>query len=358
MAQPQNNIHCDLQTYRAPVFRYVLSILANESISESEIVRLIGTGGHKKYVSFLNRNGLASIVYTHLSKHKGLLQDDDIVREALRPMALASAANYLSQKSTLTKIHKVLDAADISYAVFKGAHVRESAYEQPWLRTTADIDVLVSKKDQSGAIDALRNSGMKYHHNPEVFSHEVTLTNQDTSVDLHWHIMRPGRTRVDMTEILLENCEFANGFWGMNPTATLFVLLTHPAINKYVCSPDASLIKIVDLCLWMMRSDIDHDRLLWLIKTAGMKTAAWSTLYLVNLLTNNQPYPALHEQLLPNYLQRKYIEFWVSKDLPTRYYNHRWLMRTAFSLSLHDNIADMIKAVIQLVGYPVKSKDV
>jgi hypothetical protein len=350
--------HYDLHSYRAPVFRATLSILEKKTFSGTELSNLIEQHGRERFVSFLAQNSLASIFYAHLTDNPDQLREEQAIKEALRLQSLADAAKYLSQKSTLIKTHKVFEAANINYAVFKGAHVRESAYEHAWLRTTADIDVLVTKEDREGAIEALKHSGMQYHPNLEVLSHEATLTNHDTSVDLHWHIMRPGRTRIDMTENLLEGAELCPDYKGMSPTATLFVLLTHPAINKYVCSPDASLIKIIDLCLWLKREDIDYNQLYVLINTAGLKTAAWSTLLLICLMTGEPQQKNLLKKLQPNYLQRKYIQFWVSKDLPTRFYNHRWLMRTAFSLSLHDNVADMIRAVSQLVGYRVKSKDI
>ena len=345
----------DLMGYRAPAFRYALAILNNGPLPGTGITEIVNQQGTERFIEFLNQNGLACIFHTHLSEQGSQSPELETFKEALRPFSLNAAARYLSQKRTLKKIHESLETAGIKYAIFKGAHVRESAYQQPWLRTTADIDVLVSNKDQSAAIEALKNSGMEYHYNPEVFSHEVTLTNSDTSVDLHWHIMRPGRTRIDMTDHLLENTELTHGYRGMNPTATLFVLLTHPAINKYVCSPDASLIKLVDLSLWMMHPDVDRDQLLALINASGLRTAAWSTLFLLRLLTNERDDKELAEELQPGILQRKYIQFWVSRDLPTRFYKHRFLMRAAFSLSLHDTVADIFRAVKQLRAYRLES---
>ncbi|MEH6587349.1 MAG: nucleotidyltransferase family protein [Halioglobus sp.] len=355
MTYAKNKGRFDLINYRAPVFRVAMAILNNSPVSEIDITGIIRLQGVDRFATFLNQNGLGCLFYKHLSEQASQIAELQATREKLRTVALTGAAKYLSQKRTLKKIHDVLEAAGIKYAVFKGAHVRESAYEQPWLRTAADIDVLVSNEDQSAAIVALSNSGMEYHHNPEVFSHEVTLTNSDTSVDLHWHIMRPGRTRIDMTDHLLENTELTHGYRGMNPTATLFVLLTHPAINKYVCSPDASLIKLVDLSLWMKHPDVDQDQLLTLINDAGLRTAAWSTLFLLQLLSNERDNKELVEEFQPGFLQRKYIQFWISRDLPTLLYNHRFLMRTAFSLSLHDNLSDMIRAVAQLIGYKLVS---
>lgn len=342
--------------YRAPVFRATLGILEQNSCDWGYLESVINREGVQEFIAFLIQNGLANIFYEHLSKHSGESKDEQDIKNALRPYALSDAARYLSQKGTLKKIHKAFETAGVKYAVFKGAHVRESAYQEAWLRPTQDIDVLVSVNDKAAAIEALIETGMQYHPNPEVLSHEVTLTNADTAVDLHWHIMRPGRTRVDMTEYLLGDAVFANGYWGMNPTATMLILLTHPAINKYVCSPDASLIKMIDLCLWMKRPDIDQNELLALINRAGLRTAAWSTLLLIKLMTNEQRYQALYEQLQPGYIQSRYIEYWVSRDLPTRYYDHRYLMRTAFSLSLHDNLADMVRAVALLAGYRMESR--
>ena len=346
-----------LHAYRAPVFQTILAILEDNPHPNFKHENIIKHSGWQSLVAFLTQNGLANIFYTHLSESSDYFPDAQAVKAALRTSSLIDAGRYLSQKHTLKTIHVTLENANITYAIFKGAHVRESAYQQAWLRNTADIDVLITDVDRERAIKALRDAGMEYHPNPEVLSHEVTLSDADTSVDLHWHIMRPGRTRTDMTETLLEDAELSNGYRGMNPTATLFVLLTHPAINKYVCSPDAKLIKLVDLHLWMKHPDINHDELFLLINKAGLKAAAWSTLFLLRLLTQEQRYPKLFDKLQPGYLHRGYLMFWISRDLPTRFYKHRLLMRTAFSLSLHDNCRDMMRATAKLIGYALKRKE-
>lgn len=301
--------------------------------------------------AFLSRNGVSSILYSQFSDCFSGSRQLDALQEKMRERALADAASYLSQKKTLSKINEALGAAHIRYAVFKGALVRETLYKQPWLRPTLDIDILVATKDKTRAIKALEETGMRHRPNPEVLSHETSLIEGNVNVDLHWNVMRPGRTRMDMTDSLLEGRVLRNGYQGMNPTASMFVLLVHPAISKYVCSPDATLIKMIDVYLSGKNAEVDWQKLVSLIDSAGLRTAAWATFFWLHLLLAAEPFESLATELQPGRLQSSYIAHWISNDLPTRFYTHRNLMRTAFSLSLHDRPSDIYRAIVQLLTH-------
>jgi hypothetical protein len=343
----------DLKTYRTPVFRTAIAMLDKDYDVTDDLGPLVEMHGVEAFLYFLQVNGLASIFHTHFSLIKNQIQDSDVLLDSLKTKSKTDAVRYLTQTSTLALMDKSFRAAGINYKVFKGAATRERVYPEPWIRPSADVDVLVAKDDKEKAIQVLVKAGMRYRPNAEVLSHEATLTYLKAAVDLHWDIMRPGRTRVDMTDALLSG---VGDNRLMEPTKNLFVLLVQPAINKYVCSPEATLVKYLDLHLSLKSADFDPLELAHLLSTAGLKTAAWSTLFMLELLTHRQQAPELSQSLAPGRIQRNYIQHWVSQDLATRFYLNRMLMRAGLGLSLHDGALDAARATLQLLRFKLRDR--
>ena len=235
--------------------------------------------------------------------------------------------------------------------------MRELVYDNPGLRPCIDIDILISRKNRDIAIKTLIDAEMKFLPNEEVFSHECMFVDKTTIIDLHWNIMRPGRTRVDLTEDILKASVTLNGISYVNNEANLFVLLVHPAINKYICSKDTFLIRLIDLYKFLNLFQFEWDIIIDLVEKGGVNTAAWSTLYWLSLF-NHKALPRETNLIKePSFYKRKYIEFWVNNNLPTKLYEHRLVMRFGFGIFLHDNIKDSLRAILKLVGRERKIPD-
>jgi len=301
--------------------------------------------GNNDFLQFLIFNGMAPLWHDAIiNKHQENVIDINFL-EKLRQVRLTAEANYLMQKKTLQKVHEVLTSAGIEYAVFKGAHIRELVYGNPALRPCTDIDVLVSKINRDEAIHALKNIGMEYKPEAKNISHEATLIDGPVQVDLHWHIMRPSRMRVDMTVSLLENTILNNGFLGLRDEASMFVMLVHPAFTKHVCNPYATLVRIVDLVHWIQIRSVNWEELFERCEVAGVKTAAWATIYWVYLLTEEKTLATFLYRMAPNSFQRKYLEFWINNNLPSKLVTTNNLVRLLFSLAIHDSFNDSIKTL-------------
>ena len=297
------------------------------------------------FLQFLIFNGMAPLWHDALiNSPQGNEIDADFL-EKLRQVRLTAEANYLMQKKTLQKVHETLTSAGINYAVFKGVHIRELVYENPAMRPCTDIDVLVSNHDRVAAIHALDNIGMEYRPVAKNISHEATLVDGPIHVDLHWHIMRPSRMRVDMTESLLDNAKINNGFLGLRDESSIFVMLVHPAFTKHVCNPHATLIRIVDLIRWIQFRSVVWEDIFELCEKAGVKTAAWATMYWAYLLTKNEVLGKHISCLAPNKIQRKYLEYCISNNLPTKLVTQKQLVRFMFSLTIHDSLKDCMRVL-------------
>jgi len=300
------------------------------------------------FVNFIQLHNLAPIWYDILKKNGVESLVGSQVLEMLRRQALQSAANYLLQRQGLNTIKQAFSELNAPYAIFKGAHIRELIYAQQAVRPSCDIDVLVSRADKVRAIKLLSENGYTIKAKAKDISHEVTLASKTVSVDLHWEILRPGRTRVDLTAELLNNSTEYPVYRGLNNEATLFVMLVHPVFAKYTSSDLASLIRMVDLIKWLQLQEIDFEKVYSLLKCGGVKTAAWITCSWLKLLTGIEFPESFVQATQPSPIKRLYLNSWLQRNLVSSLSNYPFLIKTGFTLPAHDNLGDACRATIRL----------
>ncbi len=308
------------------------------------ILATILAEGEGVFADFVVDQGLASLWHERLL---GVVGEpfSSIFLQRLKTERFNAAAVYLLQKNALTTIRSVLDAQGIAHVVFKGAHFRELIYPQPAVRVASDIDLLVAPEDRHAAIEALGEAGFSPSANLENLSHELTLSKGYLDIDLHWDILRPGRTRIPLTgEILRQRVDYTT-HWGPAPEATLFVMLVHPVITKYCTTPYSSVIRLLDIVLWMERMSPDWDAVAVLLERAGLKTAAWIMLEWLRLLTGRLPPEGFMQQISPGRMRRRYLAGWVAGNYSTRLLDHSWLIQLGFTLPAHDRPGDAWRAL-------------
>lgn len=304
--------------------------------------------GDTTFLNFILSQDLGPLWHYTL-QNAGLLEG--LPPETVEPLSgsrRVAVASYLAQRAALEKLGKMFDGQDIAYAVMKGVHVRECAYPEASLRTSCDIDILVLPGKKQMAARLLVDAGYKLHADPANISHEATFSNPPVDIDLHWDIMRPGRTRIDMAAGLLDRRQRINGIWGLSDNDTLFLMLTHPAFTKYVCSPNMGLARVADFLLWIKRRQIEWPAVLRLLDQAGLKTAAWTMLAWYSMLAPEQSLALLSEwrsSVRPGKLRSAYLQYWLTHDLPSRLINQPLPIQIGFTLAMHDKMADALHAL-------------
>jgi len=282
---------------------------------------------------------------------------------ALDERAMRLAARNLQEKVHLRAVHQLLEAAEIPYFIFKGAQLRHTLYPVPTLRSACDIDLFVPQTRRKTAIDRLVGAGFELHVEPRNASHEVSLTRGATHIDLHWHLMRPGRTRIDLGDHLFANrATFGEGLHGLDLPAGLLVALIHPAFTKHLASPRSMLIHLVDLHRLLERATATWDddawrRLIDILDRSGMRTAAWSSLYVLARCRGASGPDRLAARLRPGRLHRRYLEAWIDRDLIRRWFHRRFVIRAGFSLALQDSLTDAARAVVRKATPPALGRE-
>jgi hypothetical protein len=154
-------------------------------------------------------------------------------------------------------VDELFSAQGIAYVVMKGVHVRECIYPDPAVRPASDIDILIAPQDRRRAAQLLLDNGYTAQVLPNNVSFEASFRKGPVDIDLHWSMLREGRTRVDLTAGLLARRQQTHGVWGLSDSDAVFMMVTHPAFGKYVCSPNMGLGRVADFMQWMQQKPVD-----------------------------------------------------------------------------------------------------
>lgn len=289
-------------------------------------------------------------LWNELLRHtKKSVQFSDGFLNRIKPSTRHAALNYLAQQQTLFKAAAIFDNEGIPFAVYKGAHIREILYDKPAIRPSADIDILISPFDKERAIRSLTQSGFSMHSLAQNISHEITMSAESASIDLHWQILQPGRLRKNMTSDFLAARQKVSYFWGLSNEATLFIMLVHPVFAKYSTGPVASLIQMVDLVRWTQTEKIDWNLLSVWLHECGVQTAAWVTTDYLQFLTEKTLPESFIKTIQPSRLKAAYLRKWIRLNLSNRFFNQRIIIHAGFTLPVHDTIKDAFRAIHSVI---------
>src|SRR5688572_3518177 len=232
-----------------------------------------------------------------------------------------AAMLYMRQLGALREVDQLFARLGIEYAIFKGAATREFLYDDPSVRVCCDIDILVAPSQRVDAARALVGAGYRLKLDPSVVSHEVVLERDLVAIDLHWGLLRPGRTPDAITTQLLAQRQRHEDRWVLAEADALFVLLVHPVFSKHLSTSQMGLHRVADIVLWLERREVDWDRLHDHLDRCGLKTAAWTMLNLVRMLSPMTFGPIVENpirSLRPSRLRGAYLTSWLKKDLSAR----------------------------------------
>ena len=309
----------------------------------------LNKGEQDSFLEFILTKRLGPLWYDLLQKSNTLSLLPQPFTQKLRNITLHTASKYLFQKAALEEIDTLFNANEISYIAFKGAHTREILYDTPALRYSCDIDILISKENKIKAIRILSDSGYSFQPEEKNINSQATLSKNKIFIDLHWDILRPGRTRKGMAEQILASRQRFAIHWGPSDEATLFLMLVHPVFSEYATTPYSSLMRVVDLIKWLKKKDPDWDKVYSLLERAGLCAAGWVTLNWLYQITNTPPPQPFYDRIKPGPIKSKYLHWWVHGDYSTRLRKKPLIVQALFTLPVHDKIGDAIRAVRYLI---------
>ena len=320
-------------------YRFAL-LAAFPDVSDAELAAALEKGG-PDFVSFIIDHGL------------GPLWHERTGRDEFHECRLIAEALYLAQEHALNEIGAVLDSAEIEFVVFKGAANRLLLNKNPAIRACHDLDLLVRPEDRVRAASAMAQVGFTAIPDVLNISHELVLSKGAVDVDLHWQLLREGRLRSNCAADMPSRRRRENGIWMPSAEDALFVLLVHPAFAKHLAGWQMGLHRVVDIATWLRTQSFDWQKVLAMLEQTGVRTAAWTTLRWVQLLTcrsgaTPRPLVTLNKMLTdtqPGHLRRKWLNHWLRSNISERTTNAHWARLLGFSLFLHDTPGDTMRAL-------------
>lgn len=300
-----------------------------------------GEAARSALAKTLEAHRLTALIATQLARtpqgrELALVRDYEASR--LRRVVL-----QLAQEGTLQTLTHALETAGIVHVIFKGAQLARTIYAERDLRPGVDIDVLVAPDDLPAAIDALQAVGIEPRGRTHALSHELDLTDGRSWIDLHWHLLRPGRMRREMVHDVLASRVREHDLWVPDDSWTLIILLFHPAITDALTG---RVNRAADLARWLLLRQADHGLVARRLHEFGLATAAWTTLAWTEGLVGRALATELGAALSPGRLRQAYLRRWIAADPAVLYQAHPNLVRGLFSLALQDSPTDLPRAVL------------
>ncbi len=300
------------------------------------------------FARLLDREGLAPLWHAWIAEGDGRYAVHSELADELQRCRRAGIVRYLLQTHAAQRVSRSLGGAGIRYAGFKGVAVRERIYADASLRPADDLDILLDQEQAPAAIRALAEDGFRFQPERSIISHEAALCDLGASVDVHWSLFRPGRSRLDLTPRLLETVRPGTPVPALSDDANLFVLLVHPAFAKHVNGVSSRLVRAVELDRMLRLVTPDWSWILSLIDAAGLRVAAWAVLHWTRLLMDTPVDPVVLSYLEPAKAQRRYLAYWIDRRLPARLGGVPGLVQGGFTLVLHERPRDAMRAVVAL----------
>ena len=298
----------------------------------------------ENFAAYLATQGLAGHWLVRLRQNSAMEQSNlfTILQQREKPDAMC----YLGQQRAIAIAEERFSKRGIPYAVMKGAHVRELLYPNPAIRPAVDVDILIARQDRFKAVEILAGAGFAAQVNPATVSHEVSLTDTISTIDLHWDVLRPGRVHASLAKGMLERRGRCQNFFALSPQDELFLLLFHPVFTKYLTAPHARLVGVADLFLWGKNLTIDWDKICRLCVRYRLTTAAWLVASYVRLLTDSHTFDDFITLMRPSAMKAAWLDRWLRQDYSSRFLRRPNFIKLLFTLPAHDRYGDALRFLI------------
>lgn len=323
--------------------------LSLDGVGEHQAAEVLPTDTRDRY-DWLLRHGLMPIFADMMNKRTRTTLGPDIddrTREVWRNRRLACISRALRLESVAGKMREALDAWGRPWATIKGFSLARRVYDQPAIRLTGDIDILVGPEHLREALGVLCAIGGRMEPSRKR-SHEECVNLSGIFIDLHQAPVRIGRMRFNPTGEWLSRTQRADNYPCLSKHDELVLSFFHPAVTDYLTARTVRLLDIV-LQVKRHRETTDWQRLAEDVRRFGLANAAYATAIYVNHLfpSKNGAVVPRHfvESLKIDRFRRHYWRFWLDRQ-PDRLFADNPLMAQAlFNLWLNDSPLDWVRAI-------------
>jgi len=203
----------------------------------------LGGGRLEEIKALAEKRGLLMLLQRRLADNKEVVEPAGEVQRFLKEMEtdrFSGIARSVRQENIQREVSGVLRGADIPSVVLRGNAIAGELYEAPYLRVSADIDLLVRMADVIYADTVLSSLGYRRDNSlPLKFwlnrIHHAVYVHPETGglIELHWNFCIPSYFRLSSEEIWAEVISGDDGQERFSPEMTVIQLLTHHHMHAF-----------------------------------------------------------------------------------------------------------------------------
>ncbi len=340
----------------APLENVLLDLLRDAAVqqrSRAENLHLLSGAQPQVWLSWLQRHRTGPLLHEILRRERQLGLLPEALATHLKHSYKASLFQNLRQTALIGQVAEVFEREAIPWVVLKGHHIGRILYPSPSCRPSMDVDILVPRAARDGAIQRLLAVGFKLRASLQNISHEVTLSANYGSVDLHWDLCRPGRVDSALTRQLLGTRNWSVDRWIPSDELTLTYLAIHNTFTEHVTR---RWIRLLDVDRWIRMRQVSWQSFEAGVAVARAKVAAWSTLrWCQHMLHTPIPQDVL-DRLQPKKLRRGHLDARLVADPYQHYCEHPIAAQFLFSMMLADDLSGMISTVGAWAGCRMRAR--
>ena len=217
---------------------------------------------------------MAHIVGAELEK-QGILKSGDEVSEKFRKQQMIAIFRYERINYELEEICRVLEEAQIPHMPLKGSVIRKY-YPEPWMRTSADIDLLVQPERLEDA-KVVISSELKYECG-EKHEHDVSMFSESgVHLELHFSTVEEycAVNAIDIMQNIWDYAFVRNGSkYCYDIAGELFYFYHVAHMSKHFEYGGCGLRFFLDMWLLRRYSSFDEEKADELLKKGGLKVFA------------------------------------------------------------------------------------
>lgn len=266
-----NSNAVELNTVGISIDDLMFSLLRLELFGEtadSEKTEKMDSDTLSKLFSLSDKHDLSHIIAEALSKI-GKLGNGEI-SEKFKQKTKMAYYRYNRTDCEIANISETLEKAQIPFVLLKGAVIRD-LYPEPWLRTSCDIDVLVSDEDVEKASAVLQKE-LNYIFEGKKSFHDFALFSQSgVHVELHFDICEYDETMDGVLSRVWDYAVPVNGKEYCCELTNEFLLFYHIAhMAHHFLKGGCGVRPFVDLELMENKLSFDENELSALLKESNL----------------------------------------------------------------------------------------
>ena len=233
------------QFLRCGIFGGALSENSKNAVNRENLIEIYNC---------LHMHDLAHLVAGVLAQN-GLKEREEKAYLAFKREMQLVVYRFEGMRYQFERICETLERAQIPYMPLKGAILR-GYYPEDWMRTSCDIDVLVSPKHLKDATEALKKE-LDYREEGE-HAHEISLYSEDgVHLELHYELISPDENTQHrkMLENVWDVATLKAGTqycYELPQTYFYFYILAHTA-KHFTITGGCGIRSVVDLYLYAQK---------------------------------------------------------------------------------------------------------